>query len=105
MYSTYDAESVFKYLCEHLGDLDAKVEKNRGKSKLVYEIYKEQNEAQLKDELPQEGIRVQAKLLQVDDKRVAIEFSRMAGNSLYYHEQVSKMMDALADLNDAETAE
>lgn len=52
-------------------------------------------------EMPAEGIRVKVKLSELDKQRVAIEFNKLAGSSVYFREQLAWMKAALNDYTDA----
>lgn len=78
---------------------------NKSKWKMVFDMYKEQTEDEIKSELPQEGIRVQVKILKVDDSRVCVDFTRVAGSAWYFYDQFKLLKENLKDLSDAVIAE
>jgi hypothetical protein len=51
--------------------------------------------------LPQELIRIAAKIFKVDQTRVCVDFSRVAGSSWYFYDQFKLIKEQLKDLNDA----
>lgn len=78
---------------------------NKLKWKMTFDMFKEQTEDEQKAGLPQEGIRVQVNILKVDDERVCVDFTRVAGNSWYFYDQFKLLKENLKDLSDAVLAE
>jgi hypothetical protein len=57
-HSTYEAEYIFDQLKSKLQDFDITPDVNKNKWKMVFDMFKEQSDDEIKAELPQEGIRV-----------------------------------------------
>ena len=68
---------------------------------MTFDIMREQREEDVQAGLPQEMIRVAAKIFKVDQTRVCVDFSRVAGSSWYFYDQFKLMKEHLKDLNDA----
>jgi len=46
-------------------------------------------------------IRIAVKIFKVDQTRVCVDFSRVAGSSWYFYDQFKLIKEQLKDLNDA----
>ncbi len=48
-----------------------------------------------------EDLKVEVRLMQVDESKICVEFNRQAGDAWYFYEQVQKMKEKLSDIDDA----
>ena len=101
LFSTYDPEFVFKSLIKALEDQDITPVFDYKKCKISFTKVYEQDDEELKAELPEKSCKVAVRLTQVEKEKICVEFQRQAGDSLYFFEQFKLMKDALDDINDA----
>jgi hypothetical protein len=73
-------------------DNDAEVnEKKDNKMKMLFKIYKEQSKEDKELGLPIEGLYVKFKIQKIDDSTNAMEFTKLAGDSIFFREKLSWM--------------
>lgn len=105
VYSTYKAQDLFYYFMDAMTDNNAEInEKKDNKMKFKFKIFKEQTEEDKAIELPQEGLYVKFKINKVDENTAAMEFTKLAGDSLFFREKLTWMKSILGDFTDATAA-
>jgi len=97
LYSTYKPSDLYMIFEEGLIEQDIQYQKDEKKWKITLEHYREKQEDL---DLPQEGIRVKVKFNKVDDQRVAIEFTRLAGSAVLFHEKLADFKSKLSQYVD-----
>jgi len=103
LYSTYDPEFLLETLQQKLMDLDLKFDLKQKKLKVGYDLQRDpivddSNQDSLK---VGDYVRVQAKITEIDEDRVALEFKKMSGSAFFFREHVQLMKDLLGEFNDA----
>jgi len=76
------------------------VTKDEKKFKMCFNVYKEQEDYEKADKLPQEGIRVKVKFSQYKDETTAIEISKLAGSSAQFRDELGWMKEILGGFAD-----
>jgi len=96
-YSTYRADGLMNLFEEACKDKDIKYTRDNAKSKLIFTCLKDQTDEEREIELPQEGFQAKVKFAEVDKGKVAVEFTKLAGSSDYYRDQMSWMKSVIQD--------
>jgi len=83
-------------------DNDAEIcEMKDNKMKFHFKLFKEQTKEDKEFGLPQEGLYIKFKIQKIDDNTNAMEFTKLAGDSLFFREKLAWMKQLLADYTDA----
>ena len=88
-------------------EMEIKCERMPKRFKLTYEQYEEPSEKkdeEQKDqdlELPLAGVKVQVKITEIDEDRVAVEFNKLKGDFFLFRKSFDSMRDKLSHFNNA----
>lgn len=105
LYSTYEPKDLLDMFQGELINRDIKHENK--KWKIHFDVVREPSDEETKDakeedkDMLAQGCRVKFKIMKVDEKKYAMEFSRMAGDSMVFREQLNWMKTSLSDYSDA----
>merc|ERR1719263_1123881 len=99
-FSTCNPDLIEEALCEHLRNklkVEPAVNKTKYKVKFSYESVGQ-------DETKQ-NIEVCVRILKVDDEKVCVEFTKVSGNNVLFHENFTELTKKVLDFsNDSEKA-
>ena len=105
LFSTYEPKDLIDMFQGELINKDIKHEQK--KWKIHFDILREPSDEEIKDAnegqpaLEAQGARVKFKIMKVDEKKYAMEFSRLSGDSMVFREQLIWMKACLAEYCDA----